>query len=75
MFHIHHKLLNLGLKDRGVNGVLYGLQIVLCILVFFSIKSQDSLSLVLLGAAYFTGIVFFAVIHFLNRGAIRNLQN
>jgi UDP-GlcNAc:undecaprenyl-phosphate GlcNAc-1-phosphate transferase len=74
MSHIHHKLLNLGLKDREVNGVLYGLQIILCILVFFSVKSRDSLSLILLGAAYFMGICFFVVIHFLNRRALKGIQ-
>jgi UDP-GlcNAc:undecaprenyl-phosphate GlcNAc-1-phosphate transferase len=68
--HIHHKLMNLGLRARGVDGVLYSLQILLGILVFISIqlRGTDSLSLIVLGAAYFIGIGFFAVIHFMNRG-------
>jgi UDP-GlcNAc:undecaprenyl-phosphate GlcNAc-1-phosphate transferase len=70
-FHIHHKLLNLGLSVQKVNGVLYGLQIVLCVLVSFSVKAKSSLSLILLGAAYAAGIGFFAAIHFMNRRALR----
>ncbi|MDR2103637.1 MAG: undecaprenyl/decaprenyl-phosphate alpha-N-acetylglucosaminyl 1-phosphate transferase [Treponema sp.] len=71
MSHIHHKLKNVGLNDREDDGVLYGLQIILCVLVFFSVKVQGFRSLVLLGSAYFTGIGFFAVIHFLNRRSLR----
>jgi UDP-GlcNAc:undecaprenyl-phosphate GlcNAc-1-phosphate transferase len=70
--HIHHKLMNLGLNARGVDGVLYGLQILLCALVFFAVKTEGSLSLILLGAAYFTGIGFFAAIHYMNRAALNS---
>jgi UDP-GlcNAc:undecaprenyl-phosphate GlcNAc-1-phosphate transferase len=65
--HIHHKLMNLGLDVRGVDAVLYGLQIALCILVFISIRMRGLLSVVVLGIAYVIGVGFFCVIHFLNQ--------
>ncbi|MDR2102889.1 MAG: undecaprenyl/decaprenyl-phosphate alpha-N-acetylglucosaminyl 1-phosphate transferase, partial [Treponema sp.] len=74
MFHIHHKLKNLGLSDRGIDGILYGVQLLLSILVFFAVKMEGSRSLILLGAAYFAGICFFALIHYLNRRILKNLQ-
>lgn len=74
MLHIHHKLKNLGLSDRGIDGVLYGLQILISVLVFFSVKTEGFGSLILLGAAYFTGICFFAIIHYMNRRILKSLQ-
>jgi UDP-GlcNAc:undecaprenyl-phosphate GlcNAc-1-phosphate transferase len=68
--HIHHKLMNLGLDAKKVDGVLYGLQIVLGILVFISVKLPGALSLIVLGATYLAGIAFFVVIHYTNRAAI-----
>ncbi|MDR1252477.1 MAG: undecaprenyl/decaprenyl-phosphate alpha-N-acetylglucosaminyl 1-phosphate transferase [Treponema sp.] len=65
--HIHHKLMNIGLSARGVDAVLYGLQILLGILVYISIQLPGILSLGVLGIAYVVAIVFFAVIHFWNR--------
>ncbi|GHT86492.1 hypothetical protein FACS1894137_12160 [Spirochaetia bacterium] len=65
--HIHHKLLNLGLSTRVVDGVLYGLQIVLGVLVFESMRIKGLRSLIFLGAAYLTTTGFFAAIHFVNR--------
>jgi UDP-GlcNAc:undecaprenyl-phosphate GlcNAc-1-phosphate transferase len=69
--HIHHKLMNLGLGARGVDGILYLLQIVLGILVFVSMQSQGALSLLLLGIAYTVSVGFFIVIHFVNRWAVK----
>jgi UDP-GlcNAc:undecaprenyl-phosphate GlcNAc-1-phosphate transferase len=69
--HIHHKLMRLGLQARGVDCVLYTLQIVLGILVFLSIRFQGMFSLIFLGAAYIVSMGFFAVIHFLNLRARR----
>jgi UDP-GlcNAc:undecaprenyl-phosphate GlcNAc-1-phosphate transferase len=65
--HIHHKLMNLGLNDRGILGVLYGLQILIGVLVFLSIKIQGVLSLVILAIVYLIGVSFFTAIHFMNR--------
>jgi UDP-GlcNAc:undecaprenyl-phosphate GlcNAc-1-phosphate transferase len=65
--HIHHKLINLGLKAGGVDAILYTLQIALGALVFISIRTPGVLSLVLLGAAYVIGIGFFTTVHFLNQ--------
>ncbi|MDR0315265.1 MAG: undecaprenyl/decaprenyl-phosphate alpha-N-acetylglucosaminyl 1-phosphate transferase [Treponema sp.] len=69
-FHVHHKLLNLGFGARGVNAILYSLQIVLSVLVFISIQVNGWRSLAILGIAYFVAITFFAIIHFLNRRII-----
>jgi UDP-GlcNAc:undecaprenyl-phosphate GlcNAc-1-phosphate transferase len=66
-FHIHHKLMNLGLDSKKVDGVLYGLQIILGSLVFVSIKLPGSLSLIVLGISYLVGITFFITIHYMNR--------
>ena len=68
-FHMHHKLINLGLSARGVDAVLYSLQIVLGILVFISIRLDGMLSVFFLAAAYIAATAFFAVIHFLNHAA------
>jgi UDP-GlcNAc:undecaprenyl-phosphate GlcNAc-1-phosphate transferase len=69
-FHIHHKLMNLGLDAQKVDGLLYGLQIVLGILVFISVKLPGVLSLLVLGLTYLLGIAFFITIHYMNRAAI-----
>jgi UDP-GlcNAc:undecaprenyl-phosphate GlcNAc-1-phosphate transferase len=69
--HIHHKLMNLGLKARGVDGILYTLQIILGGLAFLAVKYKGVPSLVLLGTAYITGISFFSAIHFMNRSAAK----
>ncbi|MDR3131196.1 MAG: undecaprenyl/decaprenyl-phosphate alpha-N-acetylglucosaminyl 1-phosphate transferase [Treponema sp.] len=68
--HVHHKLMNLGLNAWGIDAVLYSLQIVLGILVFFSIKFQNHfrISLTFLGLSYVIAIAFFTTIHFMNRG-------
>jgi UDP-GlcNAc:undecaprenyl-phosphate GlcNAc-1-phosphate transferase len=71
--HIHHKLMNLTLNSRGADGVLWGLQIVLGVLVYLSIRAGGWLSLILLGAAYLVIIAFFTAIHFLNRRTMTRL--
>ncbi|AEF80853.1 glycosyltransferase family 4 protein [Leadbettera azotonutricia] len=68
--HTHHKLMNLGLKARGVDGFFYGMQIILGLLVLFSVRSKGAASLILLGAAYVSAICFFVVIHFVNRKTV-----
>jgi len=67
--HIHHKLMNLGFKARGIDAVLFSLQLVLSALVIVSLQVPHRLSLILLGGAYFLVIAFFSVLHFLNRNA------
>jgi UDP-GlcNAc:undecaprenyl-phosphate GlcNAc-1-phosphate transferase len=69
--HIHHKLMNLGLSSRGVDGVLYGLQILIGVLVFFSVKGKDIFSLSLLAVSFLVVILFFSLIHFLNQAATK----
>ncbi|MDR2096150.1 MAG: undecaprenyl/decaprenyl-phosphate alpha-N-acetylglucosaminyl 1-phosphate transferase [Treponema sp.] len=69
--HIHHKLMNLGLSSRGVDGVLYGLQILIGALVFFSVKGEGILSRSLLAVSFLVVILFFSLIHFLNQAAAK----
>jgi uncharacterized membrane-anchored protein len=66
--------MNLGLNALGVDGVLYGLQIALGLLVYFAVKTPGYGSLILLGAAYLMGIGFFTVIHFMNRAVTGKTQ-
>jgi UDP-GlcNAc:undecaprenyl-phosphate GlcNAc-1-phosphate transferase len=65
--HVHHKLMNVGLNVRGVNAILYSLQIVIGAVVFISIGLKGRLSLYILGVAYLIIIAFFSTIHFINR--------
>jgi UDP-GlcNAc:undecaprenyl-phosphate GlcNAc-1-phosphate transferase len=73
--HVHHKLLNLGLRVRQVDAVLYSLQIILGVLVFISVRLKGLHSLYVLGAAYMIGISFFALIHFKNRAVMAKVKN
>jgi len=73
--HIHHKLMNVGLKARGIDGALFGLQLLISALVIVSLQFSTEqfpkwLSLGILLCAYLSAIVFFSVLHFMNRKAI-----
>lgn len=68
--HMHHKLMNLGFDARGVDAVVYTLQILLGILVYFSVTRTGMLPLYFLSAAYAIGMTFFVSIHYLNRAAM-----
>jgi UDP-GlcNAc:undecaprenyl-phosphate GlcNAc-1-phosphate transferase len=72
--HVHHKLINLGLNARGVDGVIYSLQILLGFLVFQSLRSKGGFSLIFLGAAYVAVVGFFIIIHYLNRAVTKKQQ-
>lgn len=67
MAHMHHKLMNLGLSARGVDGVLWGLQMALSTMVLFSRLNTGWGSLLFLLSAYVLALAFFTIIHFLNR--------
>jgi UDP-GlcNAc:undecaprenyl-phosphate GlcNAc-1-phosphate transferase len=69
--HTHHKLMALGLSSRGIDAVLFALQIILGLLVFASIRTGGGLSLLFLFLAYGAGAGFFAAVHFLNRRSKR----
>jgi len=70
-FHLHHKLLNLGLSAKGVDAVLYSLQIIIGILIFSAVHVEGLPSLLILGSVYLIVIAFFAAIHYLNRAVNR----
>jgi len=68
-FHVHHKLMNLGLSVRKIDAVLFGLQTVISVLVIVSLKLANPWSsLVALTFACFLVIAFFTALHFMNRG-------
>jgi UDP-GlcNAc:undecaprenyl-phosphate GlcNAc-1-phosphate transferase len=69
--HIHHKLMGLGFNAWGVDATLYGLQIVLGVLVFESLRFKGTFSLIFLGAAYIVALGFFSTIHFMNRYVVQ----
>jgi UDP-GlcNAc:undecaprenyl-phosphate GlcNAc-1-phosphate transferase len=66
-FHIHHKLMNMGLSVRGVDALLYGVQIILGVLVYLSVRLPGFRSLAALGLAYAAVLTLFGVVHFVNR--------
>jgi UDP-GlcNAc:undecaprenyl-phosphate GlcNAc-1-phosphate transferase len=68
--HIHHKLMNLGLNAQAIDTVLLGLQMLLSALVFISLMVEGLLSFVILGIAYLLVLMFFVIIHFMNRRAM-----
>lgn len=70
--HMHHKLMNLGLGARGVDAVVYSLQIAVGVLVFLSVdtRTKGLMPLVFLGAAYAIALAFFVGLHYLNRAAM-----
>jgi len=70
--HIHHKLMNLGLNAPKIGAVMFSLQVIVSVIVIVSIKLAESSSerwpsLVVLGLAYLVVVVFFSVLHFMNR--------
>ncbi|MDR2258669.1 MAG: undecaprenyl/decaprenyl-phosphate alpha-N-acetylglucosaminyl 1-phosphate transferase [Treponema sp.] len=69
--HIHHKLINLRFSPRQADFMLWGLQTVLGVLVYCSVKFRGPLSLGLIISAYLITAAFFTVIHFLNRRAVK----
>jgi UDP-GlcNAc:undecaprenyl-phosphate GlcNAc-1-phosphate transferase len=72
--HIHHKLMNLGFNARGVDGVLYALQIALGVLVCQSMQIRGIPSLIFLGAAYVAAVGFFIAIHFVNLHVVQKRE-
>jgi len=64
--HMHHKLMNLGLRSRGVDMVAYSLQILIGLFIVASISSSSWQGLAFLGGAYMVPIIFFAFLHHRN---------
>ena len=65
--HLHHKLMNMGYHTTGILGLLYSIQIFLCIVVMISDFIRGRKCYLILFAGYFAMILFFALIHFTNR--------
>jgi hypothetical protein len=64
----------MGLNALGVDIVLYSLQIIIGITVFISIRLEGLSSLLFLGAAYLIPLVFFSMIHFMNRAVMQKAK-
>jgi UDP-GlcNAc:undecaprenyl-phosphate GlcNAc-1-phosphate transferase len=73
--HLHHKLINMGLDAKKVDIVIFSVQIIIGIFTFIAIRmekeGENLKSLIILGAVYLFALVFFIVIHFLNRSAMK----
>ena len=70
--HIHHKLMNLGLDARKIGAVMLGLQAIISAIVIVSLRMADrhparGPSIAVLALAYIVVIVFFTVLHFMNK--------
>jgi UDP-GlcNAc:undecaprenyl-phosphate GlcNAc-1-phosphate transferase len=69
-FHIHHKLLNLGLSQGQIDAIVFSVEILLTACTILSIqRGSRVVSLVLLGLVYLAGAGFFSTLHFLNKKA------
>jgi UDP-GlcNAc:undecaprenyl-phosphate GlcNAc-1-phosphate transferase len=73
--HTHHKLMNLKLSTRKVDLILYSVQIILGLLVYFAVKVKGALALKLLGLAFLVIIIFFVTLHFLNHRSLHDAGN
>ena len=73
--HMHHKLMNLGFDARGVDAVVYSLQIALGVLVYYSATETGLQPLFFLSAAYALGAAFFVSIHYINRAAMKTRES
>jgi len=69
--HMHHKLMFLGLKARGVDILVYSMQLVIGGLIIASLNSTSWLGLFFLGSAYAVPVLFFGILHFYNRWIIK----
>ena len=65
--HMHHKLMNLGLSAVAVDIIVWGLQIALSVFVFIARRNTGLTALVYLLSAYLLALLFFTIIHYLNR--------
>jgi UDP-GlcNAc:undecaprenyl-phosphate GlcNAc-1-phosphate transferase len=67
--HLHHKLMNLGLTPKAVIALIFSVQIILGVLTFISIRIVDKgiPSLIAISGAYVFALIFFILIHYLNR--------
>jgi len=76
--HLHHKLINMGLDAKKVDIIIFSVQIIIGIFTFIAVskeKEGESIkSLVVLGAGYLFALVFFIIIHFLNRSAMKKIS-
>jgi hypothetical protein len=60
--------MNLSLSVRQINAVLLGVQLIISVLVFISLKlhalNHNWFSLAVVGIVYLLALIFFAIIHF-----------
>lgn len=70
-FHIHHKLMLLGFSSRSTMVILYFLQAIICIFLASAFWLGGYVSVFILLADYLTGVLFFTIIHFGKKEALK----
>lgn len=70
-FHIHHKLMLLGFTSRSTMVILYFLQAIICIFLASAFWLGGYVSVFILLADYLTGVLFFTIIHFGKKEALK----
>ena len=73
--HLHHKLMNLGFKPWPILVVLFGLQILLCLIAIFSQQIEGTAGYIIMGIGYVVIIAFFCIIHYTNRAVLLKHSN
>ncbi len=65
--HLHHKLMNLGLKSTQVLILLLAIQVFLCVVSGISVGLAPATSYILLSFTFILVLIFFSFVHFLNK--------
>ncbi len=65
--HLHHKLMNLGLKSSQVLVLLLAIQAFLCIVSGISVGLIPATAYTLLSVTFVLVLIFFSFVHFLNK--------
>ncbi|WP_428768151.1 MraY family glycosyltransferase [Treponema sp. HNW] len=68
--HIHHKLMNMGYRVKGILLILYAIQFFLCAIAVIAVCSESIRGTVILGIGLCAMSLFFSLIHFTNRAVI-----
>jgi len=70
-YHVHHKLLGLGISTRSILVLIYGLSIILGASVLASVYADPKTSLILMFAGWLVSGGIFVALHFLNKHGVQ----
>lgn len=70
-YHMHHKLLGLGISTRSILVLIYGLCIILGASVLASVYASPKTSLLLMLSGWFVSGGIFTALHFLSKHGVR----